>query len=62
MLKIRKAFKLTDSATSLALSSLKPRVSNILWPADSFSDQIPRSIWVVVISPLSPAVHKTIRW
>jgi hypothetical protein len=44
MLEIRKAFKLTDFATSLALSSLKPKVSNILQPADSFSDHVPRSI------------------
>ena len=35
--------ELTDLASSLALSSLKPRVDKILWPADSTCAQIPRS-------------------
>lgn len=49
--------ELTDLASSLALSSLNPWVAKILWPADSTCAQIPRSKWLVVISPSSPAFY-----
>jgi hypothetical protein len=52
--------ELNDSS-SLALSSLKPKVAIILWPGDSTSDHMPRSRWDVVISPPSPASRMLIK-
>lgn len=43
-----------DLESSLALSSSKPSEDIILYAADSFCAQIPRSKWEVVTSPVSP--------
>lgn len=44
----------TKDSNSLDFSSVKPRVSSILWPGDSTSDHIPSSICAGIISPTPP--------
>lgn len=47
-----------NDSSSLDFSSLKPRVSSILWPGDSTSDQIPSSIWAGIISSIPSETTK----